>query len=55
MLRLSTCMKLISNFVTHRPEAIKSIFEDGYSWVEIDDSLWATREYFTYVRGMDIT
>lgn len=35
---------------------IKTIYdEQGRSWVEIPDDLWAGRQYFTYIMGMDIT
>ena len=33
---------------------IKSIYEDGYWWVEIPDELWEKRQYATYYAGMDI-
>lgn len=34
---------------------IRTVFEDGYSWVEIPDELWTTRQYNTYYNGMDVT
>ena len=35
--------------------SIKSIYEDGYWWVEIPDELWEKRQYATYYAGMDVT
>lgn len=33
---------------------IRSVFEDGYSWVEIPDEVWYRATLMTYVNGMDI-
>jgi hypothetical protein len=33
---------------------IKSIFEDGYSWVEIPDELWARAEFSTVMFGRNV-
>lgn len=33
---------------------IRTIYEEGYSWVEIPDELWSTAVFTTYINGMDI-
>jgi hypothetical protein len=32
----------------------KSIYEQGYSWVEIPDELWERAEFCMYINGMDV-
>ena len=33
---------------------IKTVYEDGFSWVLIDDEDWKHAEFTTYINGMDI-
>jgi hypothetical protein len=33
---------------------IKTVYENGYSWVEIPDEDWLRAEFSTYINGMDI-
>jgi hypothetical protein len=33
---------------------IKTVYEDGFSWVEIPDDLWDQKETHTYINGMEI-
>ena len=34
---------------------IKSIYQDGYSWVEIPDEVWLRAKFSTYINGMNIS
>jgi hypothetical protein len=36
-------------------DMIQTVYEDGYSWVEIPDELWKNAEFFTYFNGVDCT
>ena len=33
---------------------IRTIYAEGYSWVEVDDGFWSTAEFTDYYQGIPI-
>lgn len=33
---------------------MRTVYEDGYSWVEVPDEVWAKAKFTTYFNGMEI-
>lgn len=33
---------------------MRTVFKDGYSWVEIPDAAWKRAEFCDYIQGMEI-
>ena len=33
---------------------IRTVYEDGYSWVEIPDEQWANAEFTDFIHGMEV-